>query len=708
MVDRRQQKKQSARALTCIIPVLGCWSVFFGFNGHIMMTANSQTPSGRRGMEPPGEGTSRPGSAIHPKKHMKATTARAAWDPIKSGGYGHSAIVRNCQAEIKKSGCQYSLPLDICIDTKAKNMNTTDFFSDDCSAILKPCQMKRSRECWEEKTFRNALTDEESRNVENLLALINQASLMGVDGNGSHALDYWMTAGSMIGGIAHHGRIPWDDDFDIYIRREHMDSLLGNAQYLGLSIAWVGFGGIAKRTGKIYNASLANIPRAKHSYPFVGFFPVDCSDGVNCVEYNSKEKYTAPIDSIFPLKWRPFGRLSLPFPVKARSILDNRYGPTFTKICAKGAYNHRKERFTGKHNYHAVNCSDLVLPPPFVSDPYMPWKDAFPNLTAEDIVNDAGLRLSTVLYDNGNEVRRSYADGLLGVLGSVITHYSFPALGRHEPNNLLPFLYEERMSYLSNRAKRTATELNLEVLPTLDRVFISNTHRKHVVVGKDNILRVGEWNAERGANWDVFIHFYPNADVIILNEMDWGMARSGNRDTTKEMADFLKMNYAYGVEFMELTNGNQEEINATVGQSNLIGYHGNVVMSKWPIIGSRIVRLHPLYDLLYEEKTSGQAKGERRLGGRMALFALIQTEYSDILVVSVHTHSGSKRTLLEEDAKLLCSEIHKYSTTNVIIGGDLAAPVPQRLVSECGFFELKMTNSHNGRGRLTPSWKIGE
>ena len=133
----------------------------------------------------------------------------------------------------------------------------------------------------------------------------------------------------------------------------------------------------------------------------------------------------------------------------------------------------------------------------------------------------------------------------------------------------------------------------------LDRVVISNVYGKHPLVGAGNgiepscdgtmILRVGEWNAERGANWDVFNNFYPNADIIILNKMDWGMARSGNIDTTKQMANQLRINYAYGVEFMELTNGNKKEINLTVGELNLVGYHGNVVMTKWPIIESQIV-----------------------------------------------------------------------------------------------------------------------
>jgi hypothetical protein len=41
-------------------------------------------------------------------------------------------------------------------------------------------------------------------------------------------------------------------------------------------------------------------------------------------------------------------------------------------------------------------------------------------------------------------------------------------------------------------------------------------------------------------------------DVLILNEADWGMKRTEYRDVTQELAAALHMNYAYGVEFVEV------------------------------------------------------------------------------------------------------------------------------------------------------------
>ena len=44
------------------------------------------------------------------------------------------------------------------------------------------------------------------------------------------------------------------------------------------------------------------------------------------------------------------------------------------------------------------------------------------------------------------------------------------------------------------------------------------------------------------------------ADLLILNEVDNGVTRTGYRDVARDLANMLKMNYAYGVEFLELDN----------------------------------------------------------------------------------------------------------------------------------------------------------
>lgn len=104
--------------------------------------------------------------------------------------------------------------------------------------------------------------------------------------------------------------------------------------------------------------------------------------------------------------------------------------------------------------------------------------------------------------------------------------------------------------------------------------------------------------------------------------LDLGMARSGNIHTVQQLGLRLGMNYAWGIEFVELTNGNWEEQNATHGKKNTIGLHGNAVLSKCPIYDAKIFRDALSKDYFTNKANKLNARGsEVRLGGRMALFA---------------------------------------------------------------------------------------
>lgn len=48
-------------------------------------------------------------------------------------------------------------------------------------------------------------------------------------------------------------------------------------------------------------------------------------------------------------------------------------------------------------------------------------------------------------------------------------------------------------------------------------------------------------------------------DVILANELDDGCARSGNKNTARELAEAFGLNYAWGLEFIELVNDENEK-----------------------------------------------------------------------------------------------------------------------------------------------------
>merc|ERR1711865_1039880 len=116
-------------------------------------------------------------------------------------------------------------------------------------------------------------------------------------------------------------------------------------------------------------------------------------------------------------------------------------------------------------------------------------------------------------------------------------------------------------------------------IPNLDHVEVDNSiaPREPCKIGNSTTIKVVDWNTERGTYWAEFaemIEAIPDLEkptVLVLNEMDIGMARSGNVHTARKLAFRLGMNYAWGLEFVELTNGNAREQNDTLGMKNAMG-----------------------------------------------------------------------------------------------------------------------------------------
>ena len=150
-------------------------------------------------------------------------------------------------------------------------------------------------------------------------------------------------------------------------------------------------------------------------------------------------------------------------------------------------------------------------------------------------------------------------------------------------------------------------------------------------------MRVAQWNIERGIEFEAIkaaltdaAHFaklidpaaYPRtskdrkeilhqvasmkqADVIVLNEVDWGMKRTEYRNVVAELAAALRMNYAYGVEFVEvdpIALGIEEfeelspedkailKAQIAVDKTRYRGLHGTAILSRFPLEN---VRLQP-------------------------------------------------------------------------------------------------------------------
>lgn len=181
-------------------------------------------------------------------------------------------------------------------------------------------------------------------------------------------------------------------------------------------------------------------------------------------------------------------------------------------------------------------------------------------------------------------------------------------------------------------------------------------------------VRVVAWNLERCQQLEASAALLEaNApDVLLLAEMDWGMARTGDRHTARELAERLGCAYAFGVEFLELDLGGASERARLEGRSNAVGYHGNAILARGELLRPRLVRLERRGDWF------DGARGERRVGGRCALLAQIALAAGRVTFAAVHldSHGTREQRALEMQALLDAIEVYAPGAP-ALVGGDL-------------------------------------
>lgn len=172
-------------------------------------------------------------------------------------------------------------------------------------------------------------------------------------------------------------------------------------------------------------------------------------------------------------------------------------------------------------------------------------------------------------------------------------------------------------------------------------------------------LGVLAFNMERGVHLEEIGDFLEDCpgirplDVILANELDDGCVRSGGKDTALELAKRLGMNAVFGLEFIELVNGEDPK-----------GFHGNAIFSRWPIRRAKAVRLPERYNWYFDR--------QRRIGGRLAVLAELDAAGKPLGVGTIHlenrTDGPGRRAQLET---VLKEAEAMFPDMPVILGGDL-------------------------------------
>ena len=204
---------------------------------------------------------------------------------------------------------------------------------------------------------------------------------------------------------------------------------------------------------------------------------------------------------------------------------------------------------------------------------------------------------------------------------------------------LRPFLPEWASSRSEEElARRSSYRDSQAAVQQLLSTVEVGTHSRRAAPARP-AYRVVAWNLRRGIELDRQVEafrthpYLASADVLLLNEVDVGMARSGNRPVTEVLARELQMHYAFVPSHLNLTKGSGLE-RQSPGE-NEVGLEGNAVLSRYPIRDARRLALPKQADTV--------AGADKRLGTEAAVEASIEFPNLHLVAVAIHLSARSTR-----------------------------------------------------------------
>ena len=133
-------------------------------------------------------------------------------------------------------------------------------------------------------------------------------------------------------------------------------------------------------------------------------------------------------------------------------------------------------------------------------------------------------------------------------------------------------------------------------------------------------VRVVDWNIDRGLRLSEIIEFLgdSDADVYLLQEVDINAYRTHQLNIAEEIARKLRLNYVFGREFVELTQGSKTSP----------AYHGQATLSRWRMSNRRLIRFQQQSDFWKPRWFKPKLQTfQERLGGRIALVSEIADRF---------------------------------------------------------------------------------
>jgi endonuclease/exonuclease/phosphatase family metal-dependent hydrolase len=180
-------------------------------------------------------------------------------------------------------------------------------------------------------------------------------------------------------------------------------------------------------------------------------------------------------------------------------------------------------------------------------------------------------------------------------------------------------------------------------------------------------LRVVAWNAQRCRDPEAGAALLAatQAHVFLLSELDHGMARSDQRLGARELAARLGA-AAFGVEFLELGLVDAAERAADAGAENAVGFHGGAILARGAFSAPLLVRLER------GGRWFDGARGERRVGGRVAVLCRVALAGRELALASVHLESHSDPGERAEQLAAVVDALAAYAPgLPALVGGDV-------------------------------------
>jgi len=177
-------------------------------------------------------------------------------------------------------------------------------------------------------------------------------------------------------------------------------------------------------------------------------------------------------------------------------------------------------------------------------------------------------------------------------------------------------------------------------------------------------IHVVNWNINRGLQLQRVVEFLSStkADLVLLQESDLNARRTNHLNIAKEIARKLQMNYVFGREFQELTQGSRTSP----------AYHGQATLSRWPLSNSRIIRFQKQSNFWRPHWFLPEIEPfQERIGGRLALVCDANIAGKTIVTYNLHLESRGDDALRGSQLDETLNDARRYGgNTPIVLAGD--------------------------------------